>query len=143
MSLCVHEGSRCNLVESKTRQKLSTSFFSPAFRAKAAPLFIYIFFSLQLSASISASQTSILRFFQTTLSLAKTHVREKSRKVSLLRVSCAHNRLFFSPSLWGAGCQLWRSSIVSWSSTCHHSVKMQRRGAVWCRTPSAGHWTRV
>ena len=26
------------------------------------------------------------------------------------------------------GCQLWRSSIVSWSSTCHHSVKMQRRG---------------
>lgn len=49
---------------------------------------------------------------------------------------CLSSFLFFTPCC----CQLWRSSIVSWTSTCPHSVKMQRRGAGWCRTPSAGYW---
>lgn len=45
---------------------------------------------------------------------------------------------FTKASSWWAGCQLWRSFIVFWTSTCHHCGKMWRSEAGWSRTPSAG-----
>lgn len=58
----------------------------------------------------------------------------------------AHNdepSCVFSVPLWWAWLQLWRSPIVSRTSTCRCSVKMQSRGAARRRTPSAGRSTRV
>lgn len=76
-----------------------------------------------------ASDVSKTHFFFTPLIISefRQNFGRKNRcRRSLLGTSQLQMPL--SLSLWCADCQLWRSSIVSWTSTCHHSVKLQRRG---------------
>lgn len=86
---------------------------------------IYLSFSLQHLLYFSSQQYLKLfsLFFQnllfSPLYSGKTRKKEKIWKVSsllLLSTHLLHTLLFLS--LWCAGCQLLRSSIVSWTSTC-------------------------
>lgn len=103
-------------------------------------LYIYLSFSLQHLLHFSSQQYLKLfsHFFSKPLILTfefRQNWEERKDLESLFFASLEHTITApssVSVSLWCAGCQLWRSSIVSWTSTCRCKGRPQQAAEhVW------------